>query len=347
MTTTTSPKITVPKVLSHSRALSPGHVVMFSTSSEGSEVSPIIVREEPLRGLNASAKSVSDKKETEAVLQVVESAELAPNHDTLVLRGKITATKALLAPHACNEPSYTDAHEKIIQSAAEQGLIKELANRYALNILSGQWGWRNALESSSVKVTVKWNVGGVTQSVSAMDLLPSATDTFNLELPEYVAYVDAIETLGTAIAESILRKKGYSTIFSVEAHLHMGIAARVYPSQEWASETMKKESLVRWPGGKGVTRVLAKLGGKQAIINDRKSGNAMRVVDTWYAEGKEGAPIAVEPYGANSHHSTAHRSSKGSIFEIIGKLCDKQPLSREETLFYVASCIRGGVYSGA
>lgn len=133
----------------------------------------------------------------------------------------------------------------------------------------------------------------------------------------------------------------------------MGLGARVYASQEWAAEDFKRESKRRWPGGEGVTRVLAKLrlpnGERQAIINDRKAGNALRVIDNWYPGADTSRPIAVEPYGASSHEARSYRRTTGSIYELLRRVAagESARFTREERLFYAAVCIRGGVFGAS
>jgi CRISPR-associated protein Csy3 len=340
-----------PTLLSQVRALNPGHVLMYSVSAdqEGAIPAPIVIREEPLRGINATLKTTPEKQR-EAVLQVVETAELVAGHDTLVLKGKLLVRNTIDTPHSCNEAGYAEAHKAVIKTATEKGLVGTLAQRYALNLASANWAWRNALEADEITVTVKWKEAGVPHSVSFYNFLLSNTDTFNLDEPEYVDHKEAILKLGRAIEQALVRTRGFGTNFAVEARLHMGIGARVYPSQEWASDDAVKASKIRWPGGKGITRIRAKLavdGKSHAIINDRKAGNALRVVDTWYSKGTPGTPIAVEPYGANAHQGRVFRGAKeDSIFGMVEAVCSGKPLTENQMLFYVASCVRGGVYGG-
>lgn len=351
-TKSTTPKSTseLPSVLSFTRAISPGHFLLSSINSaaEKAERTALGVREEPLRGLNATMKSTEEEK-SKAVLQVVESSELAPGDDTLVISGKIMVNGAMARIQACNVKTYAGMHQSAIARAVETGIVSELAKRYAINILSGNWGWRNALESESITVRVSWKVQGEQFDVSATDLMMSGVDAFDLAQPEYATHTKAIETLASAIESALLRAKGFGTNFKVEGLFAMGVGARVYPSQEWASQSFKDASKVEWKGGEGVTRVLAKLtknGASQAIMNDRKIGNALRLIDTWYKDADAGAPIVIEPYGANSHHGYALRASTDSIFAAAKQVGSGAELSTELLSFYTACVIRGGVYGG-
>jgi CRISPR-associated protein Csy3 len=181
------------------------------------------------------------------------------------------------------------------------------------------------------------------------DLLLDEERPFDLNNEAYAKHVEGLKKLADELERAMLTKSRRARRFEVEAVLDMGLGARVYPSQEWASKNYKEESKLRWPGGEGVTRILAKLsrkdGTKQAIINDRKMGNRLRAIDTWHGEAGVGA-IAVEPYGANSHHADAFRKNKNSAFELFKAVSEGRALSAEEGLFYLAICVRGGVFGG-
>jgi len=341
-----------PSVLAFARSINPGHFLMFSAPAVGSDaLTPLSVREEPLRGLNATAKSKEEEKSS-AILQVVESAELTAGHPVLSLVGKILVRAGTAEPHSCNEREFSSLHQSIVGEAKANGSFSELARRYALTIAFGAWAWRNALEAESLTVFVNWNSQGNKHSLQFTDVLPAADNVFDYNAPEYAAHKAALEELSAAIETALTNDDARGINFQVRADITMGVGARVYPSQEWASAEAQRKSKERWPGGEGVTRILAKVktpeGYTQAIINDRKVGNALRVIDTWYPGATPDAPIAVEPYGGNSHQSIAFRTKSGdSMFGIVSQLAaGKAAISQEQRMFYLATCIRGGVFAG-
>lgn len=346
MSKTTSTR-DIPTVLAFARSINPGHMLMFSASTAAAGgLTPVVVRNEPLRGLNATLKS-KDEEKSQSVLQVVESAELAAGDDTLVLRGKVLVRNNLRTPFSCNDKEFAPLQAALVDGANEAGLVKQLATRYAINLLSGSWGWRNAMESEHVSVTVRWSEGDEDHSVTADNLILRTSDRFNVA--QYPEQAQAIEKLAGALARA-LAGDDRGTLFRVQGNFLMGEGARVYPSQEWAPESVAASSKREWgEKSSGVTRTLAKVrnarGEPQAIINDRKAGNALRVVDTWYADGAS-TPIAAEIYGANSHQGVALRSSKNSFFDMLAKVVNAQALTEEETLYFLAVCVRGGVLGG-
>lgn len=329
-------------LLAFRRGLNPTHFALYGAhSSDPSKLRPLSVREEPLRGLNATHKS--KEKNTEAVLQVVESAELAPSEDTLVIKGAVSFSNAEKI-EACNSTTFPAQHAEFLKRAKAEGDFTELAKRFAFQIASGAWGWRNADQATAVVVEVKAG----SQVFNFKDLMFDLTKGF--EPSAYPDAKDSLKQLSEVIEAALTAEKGArATRIDVTGYFHIGPSARVYPSQEWPSAHAQSESKKKWPGGKGITRVLAKLefnGENHAIINDRKVGNALRTVDTWYSNEPLVVPIAVEPYGGNSHKSVALRNSSDlSVFGILNKLhADVASLTRNERLYYLASVLRGGVY---
>lgn len=343
-----------PTVLAFTRTINPGHMLMYSAPAVDvafDKLTPVGVRDEPLRGLNATMKSTEAEK-SQAILSVVESAQLAAGDSVLVLVGKVLVRHQMSSPHSCNEREFFEAQKLVVDEARDAGDFRELAKRYAITMAMGSWGWRNALEAESLKVTVYWTVRGERVEVSFVDLLPAEEDMFNLDSPEYAEHKEALTKLADALETVLSTYRFRGVNFHMRADIVMGLGARVYPSQEWGSTEMKKSSLKNWEGGKGVTRFLAKLkmadGRTQAIINDRKAGNALRVIDTWYPGATANSPIAVEPYGANSHEGTAFRAGiADSVFGAVGVIAKGEKLTASQRLFYLATCIRGGVFGGA
>lgn len=347
-------KSKMPSVLSFVRSINPGHVLMYSASKVGAaanELTPLEVREEPLRGLNATLKTKEEEK-SRAILQVVESSQLAAGDSVLVLVGKVLVRNQMAVPHSCNEKPFFAMQQALVEEAREAGDLLELARRYALTIALGGWAWRNALEAQSLTVTVSWGPANSKTQATFVDLLPAQSDMFDFDSPEYEPHRADLNLLASELHVALATNGARGVNFALRADIVMGEGARVYPSQEWASTEMQKESVENWKGGKGVTRTLAKLkapnGTYQAIINDRKVGNALRVIDTWYPTATPTTPIAVEPFGANSHQGVAHRTgSSDSVFGIISAIVKGDKLTREQRLFYIAACIRGGVFGGS
>jgi CRISPR-associated protein Csy3 len=336
----------LPSVLAFSRSLELGNFKLDGAPKMGSnDLRPVHVREEPLRGLNATAKS-TDEERSQAVLQVVEAAEMPVQTSVLVLTGFVKFIDNLSRPHSCNKPEFAAAHEVVVKKGRAEGDLDELARRYAIRLATAGFTWRNLelAERHQVRVTA----GDKTWLFD--NLLPDPVNPMSLDAETYAPALRLLEELSNTIAAGLKGEK--RTHLEVRADLLVGEGARVYPSQEWSSADSKGESKRRWPGGEGVTRVLAKTrlpdGSWQGFVNARKAGNALRVIDTWYPGATPDRPIAIEPYGANSHAGEARRKGLGeNLFDIAAKAGRKEELKREERLFYLAACIRGGVFGAA
>lgn len=303
------------------------------------------LRMEPLRGLNATSKT-SEAEKVKAVLQVVESTELPLGASTLVLKGSIRFSNEFVTPHSCNEPEFEAAHKKVV---ADKEVIEELARRYAIRIASASFGWKNLALSENHAVEVSFSKAGDKVSLRFENFLLAGANVFDFANAAYVEHTANLELLADAIAKGLLSSE--HTTLEVSAYFEMGEGTRAFPSQEWQSETQQSKSKEEWGGKKssGVTRVYAKIpsrnGAPVPIINDRKVGNALRTIDTWYALGQESDPIAVEIYGANAHKGESFRSANG-FFSVQKKVARGDALSFDEKAYYIALCIRGGVLGG-
>lgn len=350
----------IPTMLAFRKSLSPSNIAMFGAPEMGAsnaQLSPVVIREEPIRGLNATHDSLRKGKEAKPVLQVLESAHLSPADTVLVLKGCVNVVSNILTPDACNDNDYYGQHKAVVEKAVASGDLKELAKRYAMQIASASWAWRNLENAVEVVVKVKARANEhyveladeLKEELVFADLMFDVTKGYDpAQYPEHEAQ---LTRLADIIEIGLNPKEGFKRAVSLDirAELLMGAGVRVYPSQEWPSDHAKEESKRKWSGGEGITRVLAKHvhnGVAQAIVNDRKASNALRTIDTWYSPDAERA-IAVEPYGANSHQSVALRTSNDlHIFGIIRKVANGAELTQAQRLFYIASVIRGGVYGG-
>jgi len=347
-----SKKNAIATMLSWTRSLDPSHFLLYSTkgfavADNAASQLPVIVREEPLRGLKGTSNAPVAER-GEAILQVVEACELAPGHDTLVLQGRVLFMNRLSRPHSCNSPVFAQRHLELPATTEKEGGFNELGRRFAIQLAGGGFAWRNHAEAEEHQVTLTCNG----QSLVFRNLLLDDTAPFSLTAPAYRDFKADLEILAGWISSALARTGGRGTHVQVRAEYKLGEGARVYASQEWAAEDIKRESKSRWKGGEGVTRILAKLrlpsGERQAIINDRKAGNVIRTIDDWYLGATPGAAIAVEPYGANSHRGEAFRSKQGSFYDLLGIVAAGKAasLTVNDRLYYAAMCIRGGVFGG-
>jgi CRISPR-associated protein Csy3 len=148
----------------------------------------------------------------------------------------------------------------------------------------------------------------------------------------------------TSLAKVIERGlTGEEHVFlKVNAFVKLGQGQEVFPSQELILDKSGNDK------GKK-SKVLYEVDGI-AAVHSQKVGNALRTIDTWYADQPDLGPIAVEPYGSVTSRGKAYRqpADKKDFYTLldnwIGK--DKTP-APEQQHFVVATFIRGGVFGKA
>ena len=239
-----------------------------------------------------------------------------------------------------------NAFNTFAHSAAGSDGLKEVALRFARNVLNGRWLWRNRSLGASIKISVT----GDDIEIQSYDALSSSLNHFN-------DYSQEEKRLGEVIAGCLAGER--VTGLKVRAIVELGFtgSVEVFPSQNYVERKPK-----------GFARPLYKIGHadpvKQdrnegligyndvrktgvAALRDQKIGSALRTIDTWYSKVEEnhGKPIAVEPVGANLELMTFFRSKKdkNTAFDIALRMDELDPNS-EEGMFMIASLMRGGVY---
>ena len=84
-------------------------------------------------------------------------------------------------------------------------------------------------------------------------------------------------------------------------------------------------------------------------MHSQKVGNAIRTIDTWYAQDAA-FPIAAEPYGAVTTLGTAFRQpkQKNDFYTLFDNwiLKGEQP-STEQQHYVIGVLIRGGVFGAS
>lgn len=134
-----------------------------------------------------------------ANLQMVDSAALLLQQDTLTVEFSLKFLSGVHKPTACN---LLDRYEKMLamgDAYAEKYGYTELAKRYALNIANGRFLWRNRVgaEKIEVIVTAKLTEGDKTWIFNAYEYSIKdfdRTDKQVEELAHYIAEVFSGET---------------------------------------------------------------------------------------------------------------------------------------------------------
>lgn len=322
-------------VLAFERKLANSDGLLFAGNwvKPDGEWKPIALQEKSVRGtisnrqknavLNDPAKL--DQEVNKANLQTVDTAALPFDCDTLKVVYSLRVLGDLPTPSACNSPDYQEVLSSTIKSYVEEQSFAVLAHRYASNIASGRFLWRNRVgaEDISIRVTQKNKDGNITWVFNGYDL--SLRD-FDYQSDDLTAFANEIQ-------------KGLTsdtfTYFQIEAFVKLGEGQEVFPSQELVLDGNSRKS-----------KVLYDVDGT-AALHSQKIGNAIRTVDTWYQGSEEIGPISAEPFGSVTSRGKAYRSNKDDFYTLFDKWMEKGQAPETEQQHYVmANLIRGGVFGG-
>lgn len=321
-------KLKTPTVLAFEAKLVPSDALMFAGNWEQKAWQPIQVGEKAVRGTisnrlkaaTANDPTKLDAEVSKANLQTVDIAALAHSTDTLKVVFTLRVLSNLATPSTCNSPDYqAELAEKITQYQTAVS-FEELSKRYAFNIASARFLWRNRVGAENVKVVVT-----------------VANQTIEFNSQDYSLREFSSDSKITQLAQFI--QQGLTdnhVLIKVEAYSQLGEGQAVYPSQELVMG-----------GGKGdKSKFLYQLDG-QAAMHSQKIGNALRTIDTWHPAVDEVGPIAVEPYGSVTNRGAAYRQpkEKTDFYNLLDAwmIKGKEP-AVEQQHYIMAMLIRGGVF---
>ena len=333
-------EVTTPSVLSFERRIDTSYGVFTQINSKEphQEAKPISVREKSVRGTisnRLSSKLAGDPLKADAAvenanLQTIDSASLSHDCDTLVVSWSCRVLHFTGEPNTCNNPMFQGIVEDMVEKWQQGKGLRDLSWRYAFNIASGRWLWRNRLGADSVKIEV--SRGDECVVFDATDVDPN----------DFEGWKDkGIDTLTDWIVEGLCGKK--PVIIDVKGFVRMGYGQDVYPSQELILKEQKT-------GDKNGKRKFLYQPEGIAAFHSQKIGNAIRTIDTWYED--EGAiyPIPAEVYGSVTRrgHAFRHSRTKKDFYTLFDNwsLHGEEPAEGDAN-YVMAVLIRGGVFGAA
>lgn len=322
-------------VLAFERKLANSDGLMFAGNWEQKDGAwkPIELKEKAVRGTisnrqkNAITKDPAklDQEVQKANLQKVDTAALPFDCDTLKVTFSLRVLGDLATPSACNSPDYQAELSKTIQGYISEHSFAELSHRYATNIASGRFLWRNRIGAENIQTTVTYK-NGEQESVWHFYSYDFSLREFGSDNADLKAFARAIETGLT---------DGSFSYFQIEAFVKLGEGQEVFPSQELVLD-----------GSSTKSKVLYHLD-NVAALHSQKIGNAIRTVDTWYSEADEIGPISAEPFGSVTSRGRAYRSNKDDFYTLFDNWIEKGKAPDVGQQHYViANLIRGGVFGG-
>ncbi len=328
-------------VLAFERKLDPSdalmHAGLWSARGDAAAAAwtPIGLREKSVRGTISNRLKTKDQdpaKLDAAIenpnLQTVDVATLPAEADTLRVRFTLRVLGGAGTPSACNDAAYRDKLLATVAGYKQTHGFGELARRYAANLANGRFLWRNRVGAEQVEVQVAHLIDG------AAARRWTFADAFAISMRGFAPASGDLAELGALIAEGLADDR--HVLLEVTAFVRVGAGQEVFPSQELIldrSRSTKSKTLYDVAG--------------IAAIHSQKIGNAVRTIDTWYADGDALGPIAVEPYGSVTTQGRAFRQpkNKDDFYSLLDNwlLKDRAP-ALEQQHFVMATLIRGGVF---
>ncbi|WP_428309622.1 type I-F CRISPR-associated protein Csy3 [Hydrocarboniphaga sp.] len=340
MTTT---ELKTASVLAFERKLDPSDALFASGSwdarGDAAGWPAITIREKSVRGTISNRLKTKDQDPAKLDasienpnLQTVDVATLPASADTLKAQFTLRVLGSTGTPSACNNAPYRAKLLQTVQAYKDATGFAELARRYAVNIANGRFLWRNRIGAESVEIQVSRMQDGRAASQWTFSALNQPWRSFDIGSDQ------ALCELATAIEEG-LAGRGY-VLLAVTAFVRVGAGQEVFPSQELILDKSTRDK----------SKTLYKVG-DVAAMHSQKIGNALRTIDTWYAEfsGTDDSlgPIAVEPYGSVTSQGKAYRQPKAKqdFYTLLDRwvLKDEVP-SIGNQHYVIANLIRGGVF---
>lgn len=332
-------KLKSPTLLSYEKKLVPSYGEMFGTTWDQrhseEHCTPLSIEEKSVKGTMSNrlkGKDV-DKEVSKSNLQRVDSCTLTNGNDTLKVAMTLKVLSGVGAPSNCNSTEFINRCKDAVATYADKHGFTELAYRYAYNIASARFLWKNRVGVEALEVNVKCK--GLDET------LFSFTFDGKSFVPNEFREDKDISELANMIADVLSGKRDFM-ILSISAYARVGVNQDVYPSEE----------LVLDKGNKERSKVLAALNGN-AVIHSQKIGNALRTIDTWYPDHDilGVGPIPVEVYGTKTDTGTAYRHPTGTkkdFYSILDRFAKEGNFECDEDAHYfMAILIRGGVFGGS
>lgn len=342
-------KLSQPGLLSYSRSLQPSSGLFYGILFiDGKKIKiPVTVVQTSIRGTQSShsaGQSFYDENPDKPNLQRIEVAHLPANSDTFECVFSLNVLGKSIKPDACNDEQFIEYVTQFLKIYSEKNGYAILAQKYVNQILNGSWLWRNR-DADNLTITIK--------VMNRANFL----DEFNNECVFFVeqSYSEKQQKfLQMIIKEFAAALAGTTPLLRLEitASGQIGFGQEIFPSQEFVEKDKNKDN---------IGRILAKTSigtvENHAYLHSQKIGNALRTIDTWYANASFVPALPIEPYGVDSKMQKAMRVSKESkndfysLLENIVFLTDDltQAKSAEEipgNIHFVVGClIRGGVFS--
>lgn len=317
--------IKLPSMLAFERKLETSDALMFSgcwgdeTDPQLEDWSEIAITQRKNRSTqSAYGTKDTDKDKPNPVSSDNDDANLSYDDDTLKVSFSLRVVGNVGGPFGCNDPIFTKSIKEKVDEYKAQGL-REIAFRYAYNLASGRFLWRNRVGAEQLNIQIK---------INDEDTLSFNGYEFPLKGFGDQRDNENLQKVANAVFEGLNSDDAFVCL-TIDAFVKLGKGQHVFPSQEMNMGEKKK--------------VLFQLDGC-AALHSVKVGNAIRTIDDWYTDAE--FPIAVEPFGAVTQQGQAYRKSKIDLYTLMMNWVNDKAVSDEDKNFVLANLIRGGVFGG-
>ena len=321
-------KLEYPSTLACERKIAPSDGVFYAASWEERKNPdnriPLALREKAVRGTKANY-STKEAEKIQPNPQTIDVCTLPPGKDTLIVQFTVKILSGLEKTAMCDKPDFEQNYHAFVEAYRDKTAFRELARRYAQNLANGRFLWRNRIGAEAL---------GVDICIEGQEA-PITFDCYNYSLKTFDGDPDeSLGTVATVIADALAGKREYAMLH-VTAYARLGDGQEVFPSQEMVLDKNDKDK----------SRILYSSFG-QAAMHSQKIGNAIRTIDTWYADYPETQmPIAAECYGAVTTRGIAYRKGSDSFYTLFeNAVLNGKDISDEEADFVIAILVRGGVF---
>ncbi len=320
--------LTLPSVLAFSRKLEVSDALMTSglwPDIDKSDKWQSIALHEKRNRATKSQYGAKDEEKSEPNLSWGDDAVLPHDADTMRVRFTLKILGQIEDPTACNSPEFEQKVKENVKVYRDRYQFKELATRYANNIANGRFLWRNRVGAESVCIKIKhsketWSFNAYDYSLNEFSLSPDDSTHPFAQL--------------VTVIQNGLQGGGFEYL-EIAAFAKLGLGQHVWPSQEMVLNIPKGEK----------SKILFKLN-DCAAMHSEKIGNALRTIDTWYADDINAKAIAIEPYGSVTSRGEAYRISKNDFYTLFHKWLKDGEIPVEQQHYVIATLIRGGVFGG-
>lgn len=318
--------LTLPSVLAFSRKLEVSDALMTSglwADIKQSEAwQPIALHEKRNRATH-SQYGAKDEKKSKPNLSWGDDATLPHDADTLRVKFTLRILGQLEEPTACNSPEFEEKIRQVVSAYRDECQFKELAIRYANNIVNGRFLWRNRVDAEAVSIKVKhgeqtWLFNAYDYSFNQFSSLPNESNHPFSQL--------------VAVIQNGLKGDSFGYL-EITAFSKLGLGQHVWPSQEMVLGIPEGEK----------SRILFKLN-DCAAMHAEKIGNALRTIDTWHTDDTNAKAIAIEPYGSVTSRGEAYRPARNDFYTLFHKWLKDGDIPVEQQHYVIATLIRGGVF---